>query len=122
MHKCVYPDLVRQVHGEIKEMNYGDYNRRLNFDPVSFKYYVLSFSLATKDAKLHTRTNNNELSSLDTEKQTPPACAIRRHSRSASRGVHVYKHVTQRNPRVKLQLITRQHHAGLHIFLKRFLN
>jgi len=54
------------------------------------KEYVLSFSPTTKDVKLHKWTNNNELSLLDTEKQVPPACTIRRHSRFTSRGVYVF--------------------------------
>jgi len=66
MHKRVYPDLVRQVQGEMKEMNYGDDDRRLNFYPVSFKDYVLYFCPTTKDVKLHTWTNTNELSLLNT--------------------------------------------------------
>jgi len=122
MDKYVHPDLVRQVHGEIKETKYGDDDRRLNFYPVSFKDYVLSFSLTTKDVTSHTWTNTNELSLLDMEKQGPPEYAIRRYSRSTSRGVYVYKHVTQGNQRVKLQFIPRQHHAGLHILLTCFLN
>jgi len=95
MHKCVYPVLVRLIHGEIKEIIYDDEDRRLNFCLVSFKDYVLSFSPTTKDIKLHTWTNTNKLYLLDKETQVPPARAIQRHSRSTSRGIYVYKHVTQ---------------------------